>query len=411
MRKKLLKHPGLKLLSLVFAFVVWLAVANVDDYKTTKQITGIEIEFVNGIAITEKNKVYEVPEGKTIDIVVKGRRNLVEGLTKDDFKAVADLSKMSITNAVAVNVSAVSALVDKEITLSYQDSAVVVDVEDKVTKQLPITVQTVSSVQEGYAISNKSATPNLITIEGGESIVNTIEQVAVNIDVAGANHNIVAYGEPIFLDYAGNKIEPSKFEYDVTSVEVNIEIKKTKELKVKVRTVGDVRENYQIKSIDYQPTHAVVVGDKEDLDKVDEILIDDIDVTNCNKDLETSVFLADYLPTGIVVADETEEIMIKVIIEELKEKKLQIKNDKINIVGKKDDFSYSFTQKDGVSVVAKGLKDDLDALKIANLIPSIDVSGYGPGIYKLKVNFREINGIIIEGEYEIELEIKDDSKK
>ncbi len=406
MRKRILNHLDLKVLSLIIAIVVWIMVANVDDYKTTRQITGIEIEFINGNAITEKNKVYEVPEGTTIDIVVKGRRSIVEGMTKDDFKAVADLSKMSVTNAVEVEVSAVASYNARELTIVHSNNSVNVEVEDKIEKQLPITVRAVSDVAEGYAISNKSATPNLITVTGAESIVNTISEVAVDVDVSNASSDIVAYGEPVFYDYAGKVISSEKFEYDVESVEVTVNIKKTKELRVRVRTKGEVKEGYQISSVDYQPMNIVVVGDAADLAKVDEIVIDDVDVTGCFETLETAIPVGDYLPTGIVIADETEEIMVKVIIEELKERTIHIDNEDINIVGKSDDYTYTFTEKNGLSVKVKGLEATLDELKVTNMIPSIDVTGYGPGTYTFEVSIREVSGVVVEGTYEIELEIK-----
>ncbi len=405
MRKKILNHLDLKLLSLIIAILIWIVVANVDNYKTTKQITGIEIEFTNGSAITEKNKVYEVPEGTTIDVVVKGPRSVVEGLTKDDFKAVADLSKMSITNAVSVEVSAVRSSVEKEVTIVYSNNAINVAVEDKVEKQLPITVKTSENVADGYAISNKTAAPNLITIKGAESIVNTISEVYVDVDVSNANKDIVAYGEPVFVDYAGKTIESEKFEYDVKTVEVSIEVKKTKELRVKVATSGDVRDGYQISSIDYQPTSIVVVGNAEDLAKIDEVLIDDVDVTNASSDMETSVALAEYLPSEISIADGTEEIMIKVMIEQLQEKTIDIENDDINIVGKKDGYTYTFTNKDGLEIKVKGLKDKLRDIKVANMLPSIDVSEYGTGKYTFTVSLKEDSGVTIEGEYTVELEI------
>ena len=406
MRKRILTHLDLKVISLVIAILIWIIVANVDDYKTTKQITGIEIEFVNGSAITEKNKVYEVPEGTTVDVVIKGPRSIVEGLTRDDFKAIADLSKMSITNSVMVDVSAISSRVDKEITIANTSNAVNVEVENKIEKQLPITVKTTSSVAEGYAISNKSATPNLITVEGAESIVSTINEVYVEVDVSKANHDIVAYGEPVFLDFAGEVIDSAKFDYVVTSAEVTVQVKKTKELSVKVKTVGEVKDGYTISSIDYQPTSVVVVGEPEDLARVDEVVINDIKVTNCDEDMETSVNLVDYLPSGIVIADDTEEVMIKVKIEEVKEKNIKISNDDINIVGKDDAYTYSFVNKDGITVTAKGLKDVLDDLKVANLIPSIDVTDYKPGTYKIQVNLRDLSGVTIDDTYEIEIEVK-----
>ena len=274
MKNRILDHFGLKVLSLIIAIVIWVIVANVDDYTTTKQISGIEIEFINGNAITEKNKVYEVPEGTAIDIIVKGRRSIVEKLTNEDFKAVADLSKMSITNAVAVNVSAVSSRVDKELTISYTNNAVNIAVEEKLQKQLPITVRTSSEVADGYAIRNKTASPNLITVEGAESVVNTIEEVVVDVDVNGASESLSAYAAPVFLDKNGNEIDSSKFDYDVKEVEVSVEVLKTKELTVRVKTQGEPKKGYAVASIDYQPTSILVVGEAADLAKVDEVVID-----------------------------------------------------------------------------------------------------------------------------------------
>ena len=203
MKNRILDHFGLKLLSLVIAIVIWIVVANVDDYKTTKQISEIEIEFINGDAITEKNKVYEVPKGTTIDIVVKGKRSIVEKLTNEDFKAVADLSKMSVTNAVAIQVSPVSSYIAKDLTISYVEDAIVIAVEDKLKKQLPISVRANSEVAEGYAIRTKSAAPNLITVEGAESVVNMIEEVVVDVDVKNADHSLTSYATPVFLDKNG----------------------------------------------------------------------------------------------------------------------------------------------------------------------------------------------------------------
>lgn len=406
MKNRILNHFGLKVMSLVIAIVVWIIVANVDDYKTTKQISGIEIEFVNGDAITEKNKVYEVPEGTTIDIVVKGRRSVVEELTSEDFKAVADLSKMSVTNAVTVEVSAVSSYVAKDLTISYTNNAVTIAVENKIEKQLPITVRANAEVAEGYAIRNKTATPNLITVKGAESVVNMIEEVVVDVNVTGANHNLTANAQPVFLDHSGEEIESTKFEYDVDEVAVSVEILQTKKLSVRVKTAGDVKDGYAIASIDYQPTSILVVGEAADLAKVDEVLIDDIDVTDCSQDLETSVVIADYLPSGIALADDNEEIMIKVMIEAVEEKTLALEADDINVVGKEDGYQYTFLDEDGYSITVRGLKDYLEDLKVTNLIPSIDVEGYGPGIYTFTVNLKEIKGVEILDTLTVELEIK-----
>lgn len=405
MEKRKFNNIGLKIISLIIAVVIWIVVANVDDYKTTKQITGIEIEFINGAAITEKNKVYEVPEGTTVDIVVKGRRSVVENLSNDDFKAVADLSKMSVTNAVEVSVSAISSTIGKELVITSSNDSVVVAVENKLETQFPITVRTTSEVAEGYAISSKTATPNLITVEGAESVVNNIREVVVTVDVKGASDNLTAIAEPVFIDGNGEEIDASKFEYDVNQVEVLVEVKETKELKVKVKEYGRPSDGYMIASIDYQPTTITVVGEPADLAKVEEIDIDDISVESSSKDIETSVNILDYLPTGITLVGNNQEIMIKIVIEKVEEKEIELDFDDINIVGKQSDYKYTFKGTNGYSLTVRGLKDKVEKLTITNLIPSVDVSGYTPGIYTFKVNFRDVDGVEIKDIITVELEI------
>lgn len=405
MKNRILDHFGFKVMSLVLAIIIWIIVANVDDYKTTKQISGIEIDFINGDAVTEKNKVYEVPDGTTIDIVVKGKRSVVEGLSSDDFRAIADLSKMSVTDAVTVEVTAISSSVAKELTISYTNNAIVIAVENKISKQLPINVRTNSEVADGFAVRSRTATPNLITVEGAESVVDNIEEVVAYIDVGGANHSLTAYANPVFLDKAGEVIDASKFEYDVEEVEVSVEILQTKELAIRIDTAGEPKKDYAIASVDYQPTSIVVVGSASDLAKVDEISVDDIDVTNCDQDLETSVDISSYLPDGIALVDDNSEIMVKVIIEKVEEKILTLDTEDINIVGKEDGYSYEYKEANSYTLTVRGLKDNLDNLKITNLIPSIDVTGYGPGIYTFTVNLREISGIQITDSITVELEI------
>ena len=91
--------------SIVLAFLLWLIVANISDAQTTREIINIPVTQLNGDVLEELDKVYDVASGDTVDIVIKGRRSLVETLGRDDFVATADLANMSITNAVPIEVS------------------------------------------------------------------------------------------------------------------------------------------------------------------------------------------------------------------------------------------------------------------------------------------------------------------
>ena len=105
MKNKILNNFTVKVLAVVFAVLIWIIIANIDDYIITKQINDIPVEIINGDAITSNDKLYEVVEGQTVDVIIKGKRSVVDYLTSNDLKAVADLSKLSVTNAVQIVVT------------------------------------------------------------------------------------------------------------------------------------------------------------------------------------------------------------------------------------------------------------------------------------------------------------------
>ena len=138
--KKELGHIGYKISAVLLAIVAWLAVANISDYQTTRQISNIPVTQINGDVLDELDQVYDVVSGDTVDIIVKGRRSVVGTLDKDDFTAIADLSTMSITDTVSISVEAKSNTVQSEINITCVDNTMKLNLEEKVTQQFRTSV-------------------------------------------------------------------------------------------------------------------------------------------------------------------------------------------------------------------------------------------------------------------------------
>ena len=103
MKKKITNNLGMKLLSILAATVIWLIIVNVDDAVTTKKLT-LNVQETNTNAVTDENYTYETVSGQKATITVSGRSSVLYNITADDFVATADLSKLSITDAVFVDV-------------------------------------------------------------------------------------------------------------------------------------------------------------------------------------------------------------------------------------------------------------------------------------------------------------------
>lgn len=396
MKEKILKNWGLKIMAVLIAFVVWFLVANIEDYSITRTITGIPVEIMNEEAITGQDMVYEIVQGKTVDIKVEGRRSVVEKLTVDDFAATADLSELSITNSVQINVDAANAAIRKEINISVVDSMMKVEIEERGEQKLPISVVTVGDTQEGYAVVSAAATPNMVTITGAASKVKDIKTVRVEIDVEGLNTSISTRGELILLDADGEVIDTDKITTNISTVGVQVTIQKTKEVPIQILPAGNVAEGYSIAGdIEFQPTTVLIAGDEGRLRSIHEIVIDDIDVTDKNSDFETTVDITNYLPEDVVIADTTQEVAIKINIEKLVEKTMTIRLTDIEFEGQQDGFEYEIDDDEKLfTITVTGLKRDLDTLTVQMLKPSIDVSSFtGEGTYQASVILKELENI------------------
>ena len=275
-------------------------------------------------------------------------------------------------------------------------------------KKLPISVVTSGQTQEGYAVVSTAATPNMVTISGAASLVKDVKTVQVAIDVEGLNTSITTSGELVLLDADGEKVDPEKLSLSLTSVAVNISIQKTKEVPIKVTPVGTVAEGYSISGdIEYQPTTILIAGDAADLRNVNEINIGDIDVTDKNADYEVTVDIEDYLPAGIVVADQTQDIAIKINIEKLIEKKFTIKSSDIRFINKVDGLNYKIAEDEtAIELTVVGLKQDLDALTISQIMPEIDVTDMiNEGTYTAPLILKELDGFQYQNTLTVTVEV------
>lgn len=400
MKEKLLKNWGLKIMAVLISFLIWFLVANIEDYSVSKTITGIPVTILNEDAITSQDMVYEIVQGRTVDIKVEGRRSVVESLSTDDFVASADLSELSITNSVQIAVDAASGTIRREINITVVDSMMKVAIEERGEQKLPISVVTMGDTQEGYAVVSAAATPNMVTVTGAASKVKDIKTVRVEVDVEGLNTSISTRGELILLDADGDRIESDKISKNLSSVSVQVVIQKTKEVPIQIMPSGEVAEGYSIAgAVEYQPTMVLIAGEEDALRGVREIAIEDIDITGLNSNFETTVDINNYLPEGIVVADSTQKIAIKINIEKLVEKTLSIRPEDIEFAGRESGFQYEvISDEESFELTVVGLKRDLDSLTVQSLKPSVDVSDLtAEGTYNVSVELQEIENIQYNG--------------
>ena len=104
--KALTKDVGLKILAVVFSFLLWLVVVNIDDPKQTRTFTSV-VTVTNADVLKNAGKLYEIKDGvNTVSFRVTAKRSIIEKLSPSDFAAVADMHNLENGERIPVTISA-----------------------------------------------------------------------------------------------------------------------------------------------------------------------------------------------------------------------------------------------------------------------------------------------------------------
>lgn len=391
MREKLTHNFSLKILSLALAFLVWLVVLSIDDPVYSREFTDISVTEVNGDQITEAGKAYSYVGGNTVSIKVKGKTSIVNRLSRDDFLAVADLSTMSITGAVMVDVSCPK-YSGVEITPIGSSTVLKIEIEDLIEKSLNVKVVTKGRAANGYYIAQGIATPNMVTISGPQSEVDRVSEAVVNVNVSSVNTSDVTTNTTLdLLDKNGGSISSSTLTISQSKIEVKIPIYQTKTVPVNFGVTGQVANGFRMVSAVYEPKQVTVAGRKEDLAKIDAVSLKDYDITGQNTKIEDSISiiqnLAEELPDGVVFTDKEATVALVVDIQEVVEETFELPLSKISLKGSSTAYSYvksggKSTDK-AISINVRGIAGEVNELTAEGLTALVDVTGYEEGEYDL----------------------------
>ena len=409
MKKLFMENIGLKLGSVAIAVILWILVVYTYDPAATTNFT-LGVDIINGDSISSSGKVYDVIEGDTITIRVKANASLIKNLKVSDFKATADVSKLSPT--FHANIDVVCAKSDNvEITIIGRAKLLAVKLEDLVTKQFPVTVDKEGVPKNGYYVGESITSPNLITISGGKKSIEKISVVKVKADVNGAYSSFYAKGTPKAYDIDGNEITTGNLKFSDNPINVAVNIYKTKNIPIVVEAKGKPYKGYFVQDINYEPKSVTVAGPEDVLSKFDVIKLP-LNVEGEITDLEFSINLSEYIKDNVYLVDKDVVVNAKCNIVRLGNKELDILPEDISLNNKSDEFNYEFEGIEKIKVILSGLSDKLKNIEVSDIAPYIDLSNVKEvGKYSYVIKFKDIDGIKVESNKAVTVkvtEIKDD---
>ena len=319
MKLKLTSNLFLKVISLGIAVLIWLVVMNINDAEKTEGYP-VGVQLINTEVITENGKVFRVVEGTDlVNVRVRARKSVLDTLKASDFVLTADMRKdLQYNNMVGITVECKNKSINvaEQVTLSRRN--VEVSIEDSATEQFQVHVRKHGQENEGLVVGGLIPEQTIIKITGPVSLVQRIAVVEAVVDVTGIPATTVRTCDLKIFDSAGGEIDDTYLNYigKTDGIDVTVSLLKTKTVPLKFSYSGTPAENYAVKDINYKPETIEIAGTETVLSSIVrwEVPAEAVNVDGIDEELQLVVDLANYLPSGVVLA-KPEESTALVIVE------------------------------------------------------------------------------------------------
>ncbi len=422
MKKLLTQNLGLKLASLVLAFVLWFLVAQIYDPKDTVSFNNIQVRLINTDLLEEEGKVYEVLDNSNlVRVTVTGPQSIVKSeLRRSDIVAEADMSKLTDINTIAITYYCENVSNDS-VEIKGNHDSVRLNVEDRTSKWIKLESNTVGEVASGYMIGNVTLDQTNIEVTGPKSAITQIDHAGVDINVADSTSSLSANVDIRLYDADDNELTLETVKKNVDSAHMTVEVLATKEVPIEIEYMGVPEDGYMATGeVESSLSTVKIAGTASTLLGVSAITIpeDRMNITGQSGDLVDVINLKEYLPSNVRLADKSFDgkITATVYIEPVVTKDLSVPAENISISGVPEGMEAEITTAaDTYDITVSGLSRNVSILRDSSVTGVLDLEKWmedngveelTQGNYVVPVTFNLSEDITIENDITIHIRLK-----
>lgn len=369
MKKKIFRNWGLKLASLLLAFVLWFLAVQINDPKETVTFSGIPVRLTNTELLEEENKVFEVLDNTDIvRVSIRVPKSIKRDLRASDIVAVADVSKLTDINTISISYSIQGVSATSYDSIKGDHDTVRLNVEDRASKWIRVQSQTVGEVADGYLVMSSSADQNLINVTGPESAVEKINYARVEVDVSGASTSMSLNVEPRLYDAEGNLLELSGVSTNVDNIHMTVEVLAVKEVPVKLEVTGTPAEGYLATGqVDCDTETVRIAGLPTVIAGINSISVpaEQLDITGATENVVNTINVKDYLKENVRLADSSffGRITVTVYVEPIVDRTIPLGEDRFEFTNIPEGYRLELAEpEEGYKLTVSGLEKDVTAV-------------------------------------------------
>lgn len=399
------KNLMLKIVSVLFAIILWSYVMVETNPVRDKTVNNVEVTFT-GIQELEENGFAVVGNLdsllETVSVQVTAQRSELENVSSETLKATVDLSKITSAGSHELKVSAYSTfglVSDMKIT----PSTVKVETDDFLAKSVPVEYEIIGDVASDLYIGEPTLSPDVIQISGAKKEVDKVAKATVRLSGPDITESINQSYRPVLMAEDGSIIDQEESGIDVMSVIVRMDVlpKKAVPINTSNLVIGTdkLKNGYEVKSITVNPSSVEIAGAQALLDQITSIEAETINVEGENKNVIETVRLKPV--EGITVIGGISEVEVVVNIDQIQRTET-ITDKQISVVNKTRGTTVQ-VEPESVDVAITAGVNTLEQIDKSDFDVYVDVEGLEKGTHRVKLGI-EGNNLINEENIKLSIE-------
>lgn len=390
------------LLSVGVALALWLYVVTVVSPNSDKYYHNIPVTIQSQIILQERGLMITTTELPKVSLHLEGNRSDLNKLNNSNITVSADVSRIGEPGTHSLTLTPVfpGDVPSNAINvLSREPGMVTIEVERRVTKEVPVEVRYLGTLSSDYMADkeNKELGYENISIAGPESVVNQIAMACIDVDLDGRVESISEQFRYSLCDAKGEPVDAAMVTTNAETVTLTLKILRVKEVELRVNVINGDSTTDVASQITIDPQHIRVSGSNSVLKDLEFLELGTINLEEIPGD--TTLTFPIKLPEGVTNETGVQEATAHIQFPNMGTKTLTVsKFNATNVsAGLKVDF---ITQR--LEIKIRGPKNKLEKVEAKDIQVMVDFTDEQVGTATVKAKITvTADGVGVVGSYNV----------
>lgn len=371
------RNLGLKIVAFVFSILLWAYVLVALNPVRTKSLSDVPITMEGYTDLLSRNLILVDSDLGLANVEVNATITNHADLDSSRVNARAYLSTISAAGTYRLPLS-VTVQSNLGTVARVDPRAVTVEVDNLVLKTVPVKLELVGTLPEGYEIVGESVA-GTITIEGAARYIEPAVRAVATVDLTDRTENVEESVNVTFYDKDDNELTVVTRSQNSPNVTVRLSLSAFKRVDVR-QAVSLTDDTYYALTSEVNPSSVVIYGTSEQLAAIDSISTQSLVLPAAENIVSQDLEL--ILPDGISLkrGQSSSVALSASVIERRGERTLEVP---LTYAHLKDDMAIADGAPTFVNILAEGPLRQLELLSPDFFTVQVDLANYAPGEWEL----------------------------